>query len=67
MVMKGDAKECKAGGTVSTNLKQCRTLFYSFWAMTGLLVGTFGFFGLHTILWVPRSLIERIKAMTEGH
>ena len=39
-------------------------LYYTFWAMTGLLVGTFGFFGLHTILWVPRSMIERIKAMT---
>ncbi len=42
-------------------------LFYTFWAMTGLLVGTFSFFGLHTILWVPRSLIERLKAMTKGH
>lgn len=41
-------------------------LFYTFWAMTGLLVGTFGFFGLHTILWVPRSIIERLKAMTNG-
>lgn len=38
-------------------------LYYTFWAMTGLLVGTFGFFGLHTIFWVPRSIIERIKAM----
>lgn len=42
-------------------------LFYTFWAMTGLLVGTFGFFGLHTILWVPRSMVERIKALTKGH
>ncbi len=38
-------------------------LFYTFWAMTGLLLGTFGFFGLHTILWVPRAIIERLKAM----
>jgi hypothetical protein len=30
--------------------------------MTGLLVGTFAFFGLHTILWIPRGLIEKIKA-----
>jgi ribosomal protein L44E len=37
-------------------------LFYTFWAMTGLLVGTFAFFGLHTILWIPRGLIEKIKA-----
>ena len=39
-------------------------LFYTFWAMTGLLVGTFAFFGLHTILWVPRAIIERIKSMS---
>lgn len=37
-------------------------LFYTFWAMTGLLLGTFAFFGLHTILWVPRSFIERAAA-----
>ena len=30
-------------------------LFYTFWFMTFLLVGTLGFFGLHTILWLPRS------------
>jgi len=42
-------------------------LFYTFWAMTGLLVGTFSFFGLHTVLWVPRSIIERIKLISKGH
>ncbi len=30
-------------------------LYYTFWGMTALLVGTFGFFGLHTIAWLPRS------------
>lgn len=30
-------------------------LFYTFWGMTILLVGTFGFFGLHTLAWLPRS------------
>ena len=30
-------------------------LFYAFWGMTGLLVGTFAFFGLHTLVWLPRS------------
>jgi thiosulfate reductase cytochrome b subunit len=30
-------------------------LFYTFWVMTILLVGTFGFFGLHTLAWLPRS------------
>ena len=29
--------------------------YYAFWGMTGLLVGTFSFFGLHTLLWLPRS------------
>lgn len=29
--------------------------------MTTLLVGTFGFFGLHTLLWFPRSLIDRLR------
>jgi len=31
------------------------TLFYAFWGMTGLLAGTFTFFGLHTLLWLPTS------------
>ena len=30
-------------------------LFYAFWGMTILLVGTFTFFGLHTLAWLPRS------------
>jgi predicted CXXCH cytochrome family protein len=36
-------------------------LFYTFWAMTGLLVGTFAFFGMHTLFWFPRSFRERFK------
>lgn len=31
-------------------------LFYTFWAMTGLLVSVFVFFGIHTLLWLPRSI-----------
>ncbi|MBU1680993.1 MAG: hypothetical protein KKD86_19410 [Bacteroidetes bacterium] len=34
-------------------------LFYTFWGMTILLVSTFTFFGLHTLLWLPRALAER--------
>ncbi|MBK8943930.1 MAG: hypothetical protein IPM32_01545 [Ignavibacteriae bacterium] len=34
-------------------------LFYTFWAMTILLVSTFTFFGLHTLLWIPRALKEK--------
>jgi predicted CXXCH cytochrome family protein len=36
-------------------------LFYTFWAMTTLLVGTFAFFGLHTFFWALRSFRERFK------
>jgi predicted CXXCH cytochrome family protein len=35
--------------------KRYPTLYYTYWAMTALLVGVFGFFGLHTMLWLPRS------------
>jgi hypothetical protein len=31
-------------------------LFWVFWGMTGLLVGTFVLAGTHTLLWLPRSL-----------
>ncbi len=30
-------------------------LYFTFWAMTSLLIGVFSFFGLHTLLWMPRS------------
>ena len=36
-------------------------LFWTFWGMTGLLVGTFLIAGLHTLLWFPRSLEWRRK------
>ena len=36
--------------------------FYYVWLfMTGLLVAVFGFFGIHSLLWFPRSWIERFK------
>jgi thiosulfate reductase cytochrome b subunit len=31
-------------------------LYYVFWGMTWLLIGTFAFFALHTILWLYRSM-----------
>ena len=34
-------------------------LFWTFWGMTTLLVGTFLFGGLHTLLWLPRALQMR--------
>jgi len=36
-------------------------LYYTYWAMTLLLIGVFSFFGLHTIMWLPRSF----RAMRE--
>jgi predicted CXXCH cytochrome family protein len=30
-------------------------LHFTFWAMTSLLIGVFAFFGIHTLLWFPRS------------
>jgi predicted CXXCH cytochrome family protein len=41
-------------------------LYYTFWAMTFLLVGTFTFFGLHTLLWFPRALKEKRKMMKKN-
>jgi thiosulfate reductase cytochrome b subunit len=31
-------------------------LYYVFWGMTALLIGTFAFFALHTMLWLYRSM-----------
>ena len=36
-------------------------LFWAFWGMTGLLLGTFIIAGAHTLLWLPRSLEWRRK------
>jgi cytochrome b subunit of formate dehydrogenase len=44
-------------------------LFYTFWGMTSLLVGTLVISGLHTALWLPRSLKYRreLKSRMTGH
>ena len=34
-------------------------LFWTFWCMTGLLIGTFTAGGAHTLLWLPRALQMR--------
>jgi cytochrome b subunit of formate dehydrogenase len=36
--------------------KNYPVLFWSFWMMSGLLLGTFAFFSLHTVLWFFRSM-----------
>jgi len=45
-----------------TSSKNNPELFISFWAMTGLLIGTFALFGIHTLLWLYRSLADVMKA-----
>jgi len=39
-----------------SNKSEFPWLFYTFWAMTSLLVSVFIFFGIHTLLWLPRSI-----------
>ncbi len=34
-------------------------LFWAFWGMTGLLLTTFFFSGMHTLLWLPRAMQMR--------
>lgn len=44
-------------------------LFWTFVAMTGLLVGTFAVFWVHTLLWMFRGFVEnreKMKALIEG-
>lgn len=41
-------------------------LFYTFWGMTGLLVVVFGFFGVHLLLWLPRSFQSVRKKKTHS-
>jgi predicted CXXCH cytochrome family protein len=40
-------------------------LYYTYWAMTTLLISVFTFFGLHTLLWLPRSIREMKRKRKE--
>ncbi len=40
-------------------------LFWTFWGMTSLLVGTFVLGGVHTLLWLPRALQMRRELQTQ--
>jgi len=44
-----------------SNKARFPVLYYTYLLMTTLLVGTFAFFGLHSLLWLPRSLVERLR------
>lgn len=43
------------------NKEEFPWLYYTFWAMTSLLLSVFLIFGLHTLLWLPRSIGHMIK------
>jgi hypothetical protein len=48
------------------NRERFPKLYWASLLMTGLLVGVFGFFGVHTLLWFPRSLLERLRHGRHG-
>jgi len=59
-------KKCHSGATLEftgylthATHNDNPVLYWSFWAMTSLLVFVFGFFGIHTLIWLPRSLKQR--------
>lgn len=66
-------RQCHPGANLSfttyrthathSDKKRNPDMYYAFWSMTGLLLGTFSLFGLHTLLWIPRSLKERLEMM----
>ncbi len=41
-------------------------LFFTFWGMTALLVGTFVVSGIHTLLWLPRAFQMRRELRAEA-
>jgi predicted CXXCH cytochrome family protein len=49
------------------NKNKYPVLYYTFWGMTSLLVSVFGFFGIHLLLWLPRSIqgLRKRKRMRE--
>ncbi len=50
--------------------EQYPILFYTFVSMTGLLVGTFAVFWVHTLLWMFRGFVEnreKAAALQSGH
>ncbi|MHC4233799.1 MAG: cytochrome c3 family protein [Planctomycetota bacterium] len=42
-------------------------LYYAFWGMTFLLIGTFGLFGLHVMVWFPRAVKMRRELRELAH
>ena len=50
------------------NRERNPALFYSFWFMNSLLLGTLTVFGLHTLLWWVRATIDKRRGVSyHGH
>jgi hypothetical protein len=71
----GTCQKCHAGATrrfagylthaTHHDPQKYPLLFWTFWGMTGLLVGTFVLGGVHTLLWLPRALqMRRARSRT---
>ena len=45
--------------------KKYAVLYWVFWSMTGLLLGTFVIGGIHTLLWLPRAFQMRRELRAE--
>jgi hypothetical protein len=62
-------QQCHAGATrkfagylthaTHHDRKKYPLLFWTFWGMVSLLVGTFTIGGIHTLLWLPRAIEMR--------
>ena len=65
----GTCQKCHAGATrrfagylthaTHHDSKKYPWLYWTFWAMTSLLIGTFLLGGVHTLLWLPRAFQYR--------
>jgi cytochrome b subunit of formate dehydrogenase len=60
--------QCHAGANkrfsnylIHATHKDDKRMQYTYIFMTALLLGVFSFFGLHLIMWLPRSLKERLR------
>ena len=47
--------------------KRSAPVYYTALAMKGLLAGVFGFFGLHTLLWLGRGVADKLRKPRGGH
>ena len=71
----GTCQKCHAGATrrfagylthaTHHDPKKFPFLFWTFWGMTGLLIGTFSLGAAHTLLWLPRAFQMRKELIEE--